>query len=73
MHLFFTSSLSESLLKTLSSAKMLVPRIRSFNEINLDFYFFNDSVFHLGKKNTLPMFQIIKDEIYKGGARETVI
>jgi hypothetical protein len=50
----------------MSASKLLVPRIKSFNEINLDFYFFNDSVFHLGKKNTLPMFRIVKEEIDRG-------
>ena len=57
----------------IATAKSLVSRIKSFNEINLDFYFFNDSVFHLGKKNTLPMFKIIQDEMDRGGVRETVV
>jgi hypothetical protein len=53
-------------LAIMSASKLLVPRIKSFNEINLDFYFFNDSVFHLGKKNTLPMFRIVKEELDRG-------
>ena len=57
----------------IATAKSLVSRIKSFNEINLDFYFFNDSVFHLGKKNTLPMFKIIQDEMDRGGVRDTVV
>ena len=40
----------------------LVKRIRSLFVINLDFYFFNDSVFHLGKNNLLPIFKIMSDE-----------
>jgi hypothetical protein len=51
----------------LTSCKLLAPRIQSFNEINLDFYFFNDSVFHLGKRNTLPMFKLISDEEERSG------
>ena len=30
--------------------------------INLDFYFFNDSVFHLGKNNLMPIFKIMADD-----------
>ena len=44
------------------SCKLLVKRIRSLFVINLDFYFFNDSVFHLGKSNLLPIFKIMSDE-----------
>ena len=66
MHLFFTSKAPENLVQLLTASKNLVPRIKSFNEINLDFYFFNDSVFHLGKKNTLPMFRIVKEELDRG-------
>lgn len=42
--------------------EVLAKRICSFFEINLDFYMFNDSVFHIGMKNQLPMFKIIDDE-----------
>ena len=73
VHLFFTSKVPESLVSMMASSKSLAPRIRSFNEINLDFYFFNDSVFHLGKKNTLPMFRIIRDEMDRGRSQEAVI
>ena len=44
------------------SCKALVKRIRSLFVINLDFYFYNDSVFHLGKNNLLPIFKIMVDE-----------
>ena len=60
------------------SCKLLVKRIRSLFVINLDFYFFNDSVFHLGKNNLLPIFKIMSDEeehrrstIKKAGADKT--
>ena len=42
--------------------KLLTKRIRSFFVINLDFYFFNDSVFHLGKNNLMPIFKIMADD-----------
>lgn len=42
--------------------KSLAKRIRSFFVINLDFYFFNDNVYHFGKKNLMPVFKIICDE-----------
>jgi hypothetical protein len=73
VHLFFTSKAPENLVQLLTASKNLVPRIKSFNEINLDFYFFNDNVFHLGKHNTLPMFRLIKDDIDRGRTKETVI
>jgi len=34
----------------------------SFFEINIDFYMFNDNVFHIGMNNQLPMFKIMDDE-----------
>jgi len=43
-------------------SNQLVPRIASFQEINLDFYFFNDNVFHFGKPNIMPIFKIMSDE-----------
>ena len=43
----------------MSQCRTLCKRIRSFFIINLDFYFFNDNVFHFGKKNLLPMFKIL--------------
>jgi hypothetical protein len=36
-----------------------VPRVASFIEVNLDFYFFNDNVFHFGRKNMLPIFKLV--------------
>ena len=30
----------------------------SFNEINLDFFLFNDNVFHLARRNVLPAFKL---------------
>lgn len=53
-------------MKLILQGKELVPRIQSFNEINLDFYFFNDNVFHFDRKNLLPMFKMIAD-IEDGG------
>jgi hypothetical protein len=40
----------------------LQPRILSFQEVNLDFYFFNDNVFHFGKPKLLPLFKMLADE-----------
>ncbi len=34
-------------------AKYLAPRVLSFNEINLDFFLYNDNVFHMSRKNVL--------------------
>lgn len=62
VHLCFTSNVSDELMEMISTCKPLVKRIRSFFVINLDFYFFNDSVFHLGKDNLLPIFKIMCDE-----------
>ena len=43
----------------IAQCKRLTKRIRSFFVINLDFYFFNDNVYHFGKKNLMPIFKII--------------
>jgi hypothetical protein len=59
--LCFTSHISDELLKEISLCKNLAPRILSFNEINLDFYLFNDNVFHFDKKNLLPMFKLMEE------------
>ena len=45
----------------MASCKGLTKRIRSFYVINLDFYFFNDNVYHFGKKNLMPIFKIMSD------------
>jgi hypothetical protein len=42
----------------IASKKHLAPRILSFNEINLDFFLFNDNVFHFSRKNILPIFKL---------------
>jgi len=42
--------------------KNLCKHIRSFFVINLDFYFFNDNVFHFGKKNLMPIFKVISQD-----------
>ena len=58
VHLYFTSHVSEELMKAISQRKKLAPRILSFHEINLDFYLFNDNVFHFQKKHILPAFKL---------------
>lgn len=57
----FTSHLSDELMKEIASCKNLAPRIFSFNEINIDFYLFNDNVYHFNKKNLLPSFKLLDD------------
>jgi hypothetical protein len=49
----------------IAQAKNLVPRIYSFNEINLDFYLYNDNVYHFQKKSLIPTFKIA-DESDRG-------
>lgn len=49
----------------IASNKSLVPRVYSFNEINLDFYLYNDNVFHLSKPKLIPAFKIV-DESERG-------
>ena len=60
----FTSKLPEKLMvKLVEEGKdTLQPRILSFQEVNLDFYFFNDNVFHFGKPKLLPLFKMLADE-----------
>lgn len=42
--------------------KYLCQRIYSFFELNVDFYFFNDNVFHFGRPKIMPLFKIMSDE-----------
>ena len=53
VHLCFTSHVSDELMTQLVMAKYLAPRVLSFNEINLDFFLYNDNVFHMSRKNVL--------------------
>lgn len=46
VHLCFTSHISDELLSEIAKCKQLAPRILSFNEINLDFYLYNDNVYY---------------------------
>jgi len=62
VHLCFTSHVSDELLVPIAKNKHLAQKVASFSEINLDFYMFNDSVFHLNMKNTIPIFKLIDDD-----------
>lgn len=62
VHLCFTSHVDDEKLIPIAKNKLLAPRIASFCEINLDFYMFDDNVYHLSMKNTLPIFKLIDDE-----------
>ena len=44
-----------------------VPRVSSFMEVNLDFYFFNDNIFHLGRQDVLPLFRMVSEGGTGGG------
>lgn len=60
LHLFFSSRLSEEMMTLLmSGGKNIVPLIQTLSEVNLDFYFFNDNVFHLGRSGMLPVFKMM--------------
>lgn len=48
----------------IAKTKNLTPRIYSFNEINLDFYLYNDNVYHFQKKELIPAFKIIEEGVY---------
>ena len=62
-HLCFTSKVSEEFMTKLwkEHGPAFVPRVSSFMEVNLDFYFFNDNVFHLGRNDLLPMFRMVTE------------
>jgi hypothetical protein len=53
---------SDEALIPIAQNKYLAPKIASFCEINLDFYMFNDNVFHLNMKKILPLFKVIDEE-----------
>jgi hypothetical protein len=61
VHLCFTSHVTDEMLVPIAKNKYLAPRVASFCEINLDFYLFNDNVFHLNMRNSLPLFKIVDD------------
>lgn len=61
VHFCFTSHISDELLKEIANCKALAPRILSFNEINLDFYLFNDNVFHFSKNKIMPIFKLLDE------------
>ena len=63
VHLCFTSKVPNDMLTQIAQCKPLAKRIRSFFVINLDFYFFNDNVYDFGKKNLMPMFKIIAEDV----------
>ena len=69
VHLCFTSHVSPELMSLLFKCKKLLDRILTLKEVNLDFYFYNDSVFHFGRKNLLPIFKLLADpdEAYAKG------
>ena len=50
------------MLKQIAQRKHLAPRVRSFNEINLDFFLFNDNVFHFSRRNILPAFKLAEEK-----------
>lgn len=62
VHLCFTSHVSDELMLPIAQNRLLAPRMASFCEINLDFYMFNENVYHLNMKNTMPVFKILDDE-----------
>ena len=62
VHLCFTSHVSEELIKQIAMQKELTPRVKSFNEINLDFFLYNDNVFHMSRKNILPVFKMVREK-----------
>ena len=62
-HLCFTSKVSDEFMTMLwqTHGSAFVPRVNSFMEVNLDFYFFNDNVFHMGREDLLPLFRCISE------------
>lgn len=46
----------------MSGGKEMNPFIETLMEVNLDFYFYNDNVFHLGRSGMLPLFKILSEE-----------
>lgn len=62
VHLCFTSHVSDDLLKEIATCKNLAAHVLSFDEINLDFYLYNDNVYYFQKKHILPIFKIIDED-----------
>lgn len=62
VHLCLTSNIDDEKLLPIAKNKHLAKRIASFYEINLDFYMFNDQVYHLGQRNVLPLYKLIREQ-----------
>ena len=55
-------------LDKISKCKGLSERIRTFIEINLDYYFFNENVYHFGQPDLLPMYSILDQNAHLNSA-----
>jgi len=72
VHLCFLSQIADELIVEIAKSKNLAPRVLSFNEINLDFYLFNDHVFTLKKQNILAMFKMdVRNQVVQKHLDET--
>ena len=56
VHLCFAGHISDDQLKRISMCKNLTKRLRNFQEINLQFYFFEDNIFTLNKPEAFYLF-----------------
>ena len=56
VHLCFAGHVSDENMKLISSCKELAPRILTFNEINLDFYFYESNIFTLNFEESIYLF-----------------
>ena len=53
VHLFFTDTISDSLMETLQNAPQLLSKVKTLKEIHLDFIAAESNAFHLDMKNCL--------------------
>lgn len=63
VHLCFAGHVSDSQMARISKCKELVSRLKTFKEINIHFYFFEDNIFTFNKPEAFYLFNSEKNDI----------
>mmetsp|Transcript_12115 Transcript_12115/g.13810 ORF Transcript_12115/g.13810 Transcript_12115/m.13810 type:complete len:131 (+) Transcript_12115:40-432(+) len=58
VHLFFSTKVSDNLMKEMSEYEGLVDRIKTFVELNVDLNLYEDNIYHLDQNDSLSLFNM---------------
>ena len=62
-HVFFSSKLSDKLMKEMSECKGLVERVKTLTELNVDLNLYSDNIYHLDMNDSLNLYNMnLKDK-----------